>query len=232
MVRLSTTEQTDNSVRRYKPNETRAKILSAARELFRTKGYSNSSSLEIAQSAGVAEGSLFYHFGSKANLLAALGEEYARDKVEAMHRGETDLSRLEPGIIIARTFAHVREHGFMMAATGLEATSTELQPFMHANRRVVVEFITRCMMAGCPPGHTEPLDEEATTIKASLSYAVVVDALYRVYEAEEADDEARVMAVTIQFVRDACGYGHLTDIPSIASVASKPADTGLTRIEP
>lgn len=229
MVSATAATQTETSARRYKPSETRALILAAAKELFRTKGYSNSSSLEIAQSAGVAEGSLFYHFGSKANLLAALGEDYAREKVEAMHCGETDLSRLEPGIIIARTFAHVREHGFLMAATGLDAASTELQPFMHANRRVVVDFITRCMMAGCPPGYSQPLDEASISIKASLSYAVVVDALYRVYEANEPDDEARVMAVTIQFVRDACGYGHLTDVPSIAHVAAPSAPK---RIQP
>ncbi|MEM7570885.1 MAG: TetR/AcrR family transcriptional regulator [Pseudomonadota bacterium] len=203
------------TARRYKPSETRAKVLEAAKALFRTQGYSHTSSLEIAQRAGVAEGSLFYHFGSKANLLAALGEEYAHEKVAAMQCGEPDLSKLEPGLLIARTFAHVREHGFMMAATGLKASSAELQPFMHANRRVVVAFITRSMMAGCPPGQSEPLDEEMIAIKASLSYAVVVDALYAVYEAEEPNDEHRVMAVTIQFVRDACGYGHLTDIPTL-----------------
>lgn len=208
-------EKTTESARRYKPSETRAKILTAAKALFRTQGYTQTSSLEIAQSAGVAEGSLFYHFGSKSNLLAALGEAYAHEKVDAMRDGEADLAKLEPGILIARAFGHVRTHGFMLDATGLKAGSTELQPFMHANRRVVVAFITQCMLADCTHLHNQAVDEGRIAIKASLSYAVVVDALYRVHDADEPEDEEKVMAVTIQFVRDACGYGHITDIPKL-----------------
>ncbi|MEM7568351.1 MAG: TetR/AcrR family transcriptional regulator [Pseudomonadota bacterium] len=203
-------EKSSEGSRRNKPNETRAKILEASKTLFRTKGYTHTSSLEIAQCAGVAEGSLFYHFGSKANLLAALGEDYANETVVAMQQGETDLSVLEPGLIIARTFAHVREHGLMMAVTGLSANSPDLRPFMHAKRAVMVDFIKQCMCAA--QTDEEP---EALAIKASLSYAAVVDALYRVYESDEPEDEARVMAVTIKFVRDACNYGHLTDIPMV-----------------
>ncbi|MEM9288739.1 MAG: TetR/AcrR family transcriptional regulator [Pseudomonadota bacterium] len=212
--------------RKYRPQETRAHILTAAKELFRTQGYTHTSSLEIAQRADVAEGSVFYHFGSKANLLAALGAEYAREKVAAMRGGETDLSKLEPGLIIARTFGYVRDHGMMLANTGLKAGSPELQPFLHANRIVIVDFVSQCMAASGPQTPSAEEDPEKIAIKASLSYAVVVDALQRVYESEEPEDEAKVMAVTIQFVRDACGYGHLTHIPPL------PLDEGVTDKEP
>ncbi|MGB3161235.1 TetR/AcrR family transcriptional regulator [Carnobacterium sp.] len=46
-------------------------ILQASLELFSVKGYSNTSTRDIAKAANVAEGTIFKHFGSKENLLYA-----------------------------------------------------------------------------------------------------------------------------------------------------------------
>ena len=46
-------------------------ILQASLELFAGKGYSNTSTKDIAKAANVAEGTIFKHFGSKENLLYA-----------------------------------------------------------------------------------------------------------------------------------------------------------------
>lgn len=46
-------------------------ILKASLELFSCKGYSNTSTKDIAKAANVAEGTIFKHFGSKENLLYA-----------------------------------------------------------------------------------------------------------------------------------------------------------------
>lgn len=46
-------------------------ILQASLELFSEKGYSNTSTKDVAQAAKVAEGTIFKHFGSKENLLYA-----------------------------------------------------------------------------------------------------------------------------------------------------------------
>ncbi|WP_034550371.1 TetR/AcrR family transcriptional regulator [Carnobacterium funditum] len=46
-------------------------ILKASLELFSGKGYSNTSTKDIATAANVAEGTIFKHFGSKENLLYA-----------------------------------------------------------------------------------------------------------------------------------------------------------------
>lgn len=45
------------------------KILETSIELFAKNGYSNTSTSEIAKIAGVAEGTIFKHFGTKQNLL-------------------------------------------------------------------------------------------------------------------------------------------------------------------
>lgn len=46
-------------------------ILQTSLELFSSQGYSNTSTKEIAEVAGVAEGTIFKHFGSKEKLLYA-----------------------------------------------------------------------------------------------------------------------------------------------------------------
>jgi len=55
--------------------ETRARILAAAREIFEVKGTRGTTTREVAIRAGVNEATLFRHFGSKASLLAAMRED-------------------------------------------------------------------------------------------------------------------------------------------------------------
>jgi len=54
--------------------ETRARILDAARDLFERKGTRGTTTREVAERAGVNEATLFRHFGSKRALLDAMRE--------------------------------------------------------------------------------------------------------------------------------------------------------------
>ena len=55
--------------------ETRARILAAAREIFEANGTRGTTTREVAIRAAVNEATLFRHFGSKAALLAAMRED-------------------------------------------------------------------------------------------------------------------------------------------------------------
>jgi AcrR family transcriptional regulator len=55
--------------------ETRTKILAAARELFERNGTRGTTTREVAEKAGVNEATLFRHFGSKRALLDAMREQ-------------------------------------------------------------------------------------------------------------------------------------------------------------
>jgi TetR/AcrR family transcriptional regulator, fatty acid metabolism regulator protein len=50
-------------------------ILSTASRLFAAKGYDNATTSEIAREAGVAEGTLYHHFGSKDGIFLKLFDE-------------------------------------------------------------------------------------------------------------------------------------------------------------
>lgn len=56
---------------------TRKKIIKAAFELFSSKGYLGATTREIAQSAGVAEVTIFRHFTTKENLFAEVLTAYS-----------------------------------------------------------------------------------------------------------------------------------------------------------
>src|SRR5215831_16353057 len=60
-------------VRTQAASETRAKLLDAARDVIRSKGYAGSTVDDICAAAGVTKGSFFHYFDSKEELgIAAL----------------------------------------------------------------------------------------------------------------------------------------------------------------
>lgn len=58
---------------------TRASLVSAARELFGTRGFADTSLDEIVGRAGVTKGALYHHFGGKDELFAAVYEQVQHD---------------------------------------------------------------------------------------------------------------------------------------------------------
>ncbi|WP_121641339.1 TetR/AcrR family transcriptional regulator [Virgibacillus sp. Bac330] len=58
--------------RSKKQTEKQQKIIEAAIQLFAEKGYANTSTNEIAKQAGVAEGLIFKHYGTKENVLRSV----------------------------------------------------------------------------------------------------------------------------------------------------------------
>jgi AcrR family transcriptional regulator len=81
---------------------TRGALLAAARDVFVASGFTEASIADVVQRAGGSVGSLYHHFGGKAELYLALFEEYsarqegrAAEAVrEASNAGETDPVRL------------------------------------------------------------------------------------------------------------------------------------------
>jgi AcrR family transcriptional regulator len=61
---------------------TRAKLLDAARTLFGTRGYNDTSLDDIVAAAGVTKGALYHHFGGKEDLFRAVFEQIKREVSE------------------------------------------------------------------------------------------------------------------------------------------------------
>ncbi len=188
--------------RRYKPEETRKRVLESAAELFARKTYDKTSTADIALQAGVAEGSIFYHFGSKRGLLVALGRNYAERMVAAMLGDTIDLATLEPGTMVERCFDFHDIHGKGPELVGLDEHAPEAEPYFSAARQLVVDFVEQCLRAAMTTGCPVMMDVPVT---ASLAFAAVSDAMHRLKVSPDPRDRERIKRETIRFVRAACG---------------------------
>lgn len=59
----------------HSETETRSRILQAAQRLFAHKGYNGTTTRDLAQAAGVAEGTLFRHFDNKKAILVEVATQ-------------------------------------------------------------------------------------------------------------------------------------------------------------
>jgi len=72
--------------------QTRDAILDAAIDLFVKEGFEKTSMDAIALAAGVAKGTLYYHFASKEGIIDAVVERYARTMEARLDAVEADQS--------------------------------------------------------------------------------------------------------------------------------------------
>jgi AcrR family transcriptional regulator len=61
---------------------TRATLLAAAREVFAAGGFADANITDVVARAGASVGSLYHHFGGKADLYLALFDDYQRRQEE------------------------------------------------------------------------------------------------------------------------------------------------------
>ncbi len=73
----------------------RERLIRAARELFRTKGFEATTTSEIAEAAEVAKGTLFFHAKSKEALLVMMFQEEVGDAIEQAFAKIPDASFLD-----------------------------------------------------------------------------------------------------------------------------------------
>ena len=95
-------------VRQERSAETRGRVVAAARELFRERGFDETSADQIAERAGVAKGTVFLHGGSKERLLLLV---YEADIVETATRA---LAAVRPAQTVAAALQAVFTHFFRL----------------------------------------------------------------------------------------------------------------------
>ena len=107
--------QQENSRRsnRERSDTTRAAILDAARDLFVTRGYADTSTPDIVAAAGLTRGALYHHFEDKKALFRAVAEREAGAVAASIEQATADdLTPREALKVGARTyFDAMREPG-------------------------------------------------------------------------------------------------------------------------
>lgn len=121
------------------------RIIEAAVTLFAEKGYSNTSTAEIAKMAEVAEGTIFKHYGTKENLLLSLLVPFIKDffpsmadeLVEELMNDKTSFEDFMRNLLKNRTafFVENREvfQIFIKELIYKESLKTDLLPYIIEN---------------------------------------------------------------------------------------------------
>ena len=178
--------------------------------LFTTKGFGATGTADIAREADVSEGSIFYHFGSKQNLLAELGKRYGEAMIEAMQLDDA-LEDLEPGVTLPRVFEFCRTNSMWEAITGSECEvgvpavhkNPEGEPFYKASKDTTIEWLVRQMTASYEKRGMGGVD---IPMAASFTHHVVGDAIELYLTAPDDAERQRITRETVRYVRAACGY--------------------------
>lgn len=102
--------------------ETSARILKAAQRLFARKGYDGTTTRDLAQAAGVAEGTIFRHFPNKKAILIEVATE---GWIEILTDLLTELSEMGSYKAVAQVMRHrmlsLHENTDLMRVCFLEA---------------------------------------------------------------------------------------------------------------
>jgi AcrR family transcriptional regulator len=75
-----------SSLREIRAEETRSRLLGAARELFTEHGYAHTTTEQLVQRAGVTRGALYHHFESKLAIFDALLIELEQEFIATVRR--------------------------------------------------------------------------------------------------------------------------------------------------
>jgi AcrR family transcriptional regulator len=117
-----------------KSEETRKRILNAALDLFREKGFETTTMREIALRAGVATGAAYYYFDSKDAIVFAFYRQAAEEmtpQLEEVLEGTTDIRKRLAGILDVKLSYFEPSRRLLGALAAHTDPAHPLSPFSH-----------------------------------------------------------------------------------------------------
>jgi AcrR family transcriptional regulator len=188
----------------YRPTErtearrtqTRERIVRAALELVALGGYREARVAAVAQRAGVATGTVYRHFPSKAELLTEVFRVASQREVDAVAAvtGEHATERLAAAV---ETFARRALRGQRLAwALLAEPVDPAVEAERLVFRRAYADVFARAIADGVERGELPPQDAAftATALVGAIGEALV-GPLSPAHDATDADPDALVAAL-------------------------------------
>ena len=145
--------------RRSNGIRTRAEIVAAAERHFAEQGFEATRLDDIADDVGIRRAAIFYHFGDKQELYAAVLDEVFRDWKEALPTGGSAAQRIEASLTGWIDFVAQRPNvARLILREAANAQPGLVTPFMRAGR-ASVEWFRSLIDAGVAAGELKPMIE-------------------------------------------------------------------------
>ena len=175
--------------------DTRTKILEAALELFRERGFAEATMREIATRAGVASGLAYYYFDSKDAIVLAFyqrAQEELAPQMEAAQTGKTLKDRLKA--MIEARFNYFEPNRRFLGALMAHAANpgSPLSPFGEPSKDIREREFARIQRAIDETGTSVPEDLAARMPKILWMYQLGL-LLFWIYD--QSPKQARTRAL-------------------------------------
>jgi AcrR family transcriptional regulator len=122
-----------------KSEETRKRILEAALDVFRERGFARATMREVATRAGMAVGAAYYYFDSKEAIVLAFYERSTRELVPAIEARLSQCRTLEDRLraVIAEKFEYFGPHRLLLGALAVHTDPMDpLSPFSQQSENI------------------------------------------------------------------------------------------------
>lgn len=122
-------------------------VLTAAVKLFATQGYLETNTREIADAAGVTQSGLFYHIGSKEELLYAIQHRFITESLDNLARWTEDAA--PPDDVVHRLRLLIVEHATLVGERPYEArVFADQVRYLTGTRRAGIEALSARYLDG------------------------------------------------------------------------------------
>ncbi|MFG2054335.1 TetR/AcrR family transcriptional regulator [Micromonospora sp. NPDC048930] len=162
---------------RARLSASRERIIAAALEIMAGHGYAGCSVAAVAERAGVATGSVYRHFPTKANLFAEVFRTASQREVDAVARAAAARTSAAAQVsAVVETFAgRALQSPRLAYALLAEPVDPAVDAERLVFRRAYAELIAGYVVAGVATGELPPQDPElsATALVGALAEAMV-----------------------------------------------------------
>ncbi|MCF8024189.1 MAG: TetR/AcrR family transcriptional regulator [Desulfobacteraceae bacterium] len=156
-------------------------IINAATLLFAQKGFAETSTSEIAENAGVAQGTLFYHFKSKQGIIREIfstaGSNFLSELRKALDSRDTGIEKIEAAIRLNEDFRLNHSQQiliFIRMFPDMKDTQSPERELVESLRIRSIEIIKNSLSAGREDGTIECSDvNETAWIINSLIFGIL-----------------------------------------------------------
>jgi AcrR family transcriptional regulator len=135
------------------------KIMEAATELFASQGFNGTASSEIARMAGVAQGTVFHHFGSKESLLVSIVDDlvnrYAGGVADSARGTGSGWESLERVLNFSLRFLNEHADAISVAfreSHGIKTDAEEMRAHFNGLMMKIIKVMESCIERGIEDG--------------------------------------------------------------------------------
>lgn len=159
--------------RKLKGEASRERILDAALNLFSERGYAATGVHEIARSAGIEKAALYWHFGSKAGLLAAVLDRMDAEFIEKIYKRVTQSAgpdeRLDLFVNGLKRLVAERSH-LVRLTLGVVLERSAVSPESRAAMQRIMDRTREAVVAGFEHALGVKLPDIDLIARLSLAY--------------------------------------------------------------